>query len=199
MSRKDWWQVYGLGQLGEVEGKIYKNWAIIDEIPHEAHLERYGLDFGYTNDPSAIVALYYYNGGYILDEIAFTKGLSNKQIADIILNYDKALVVADSAEPKSIDELIAYGLNVIPTQKGPDSVRNGIQIVQQQKISVTKRSINIIKEYRNYLWAVDKDGIKLNVPEHIWSHPMDAIHYAIISIIRPVVTSVEVSVHDYNF
>lgn len=183
-SRPGWWRVYGLGQLGEVEGRIYTGWQIIDAIPHEARLERYGLDFGYTNDPTAIVGLYYHNGGYILDEITFARGLSNKQIADILGNHPSAIVIADSAEPKSIDEIASYGITVIPSKKGKDSVRNGISYVQGQRISVTKRSINIIKEYRNYLWATDKDGrfISPNEPEHLWSHSMDAIRYAISSL-----------------
>src|SRR3990167_6865797 len=84
-ERKGWWQVYGLGELGEVEGKIYKDWQIIDEVHHNARLERYGLDFGYSNDPTAIVAIYYYDGGYVFDEIVFQKGISNKQIADVLL------------------------------------------------------------------------------------------------------------------
>ena len=183
-NRKGWWAVYGLGLLGDVEGKIYKDWAIIDEIPHEARLERYGLDFGYTNDPTAIVAVYYYNGGYILDEICFQKGLSNKQIADIILNQEnKVLVVADSAEPKSIDEIRAYGVNIIGSVKGKDSVKHGIQLVQDQRISVTNRSINVIKEYRNFLWQTDKDGKVLNEPEHTFKHSMDALSYAMSSLI----------------
>src|SRR3990167_2764029 len=84
-ERKGWWQVYGLGMLGEVEGKIYRDWQIIDEVPHRARLERYGLDFGYSNDPTAIVAILYYQGGYIWDEVVFQKGISNKQIADVLL------------------------------------------------------------------------------------------------------------------
>lgn len=180
-NRKGWWQVYGLGELGEVEGKIYKDWKIIDEIPHEAQLVRYGLDFGYTNDPTAIIAIYEYNGGYILDEILFMKGLSNKQIADNFLNAEQALVIADSAEPKSIDEITTYGINIAGAQKGRDSVVNGIQIVQNQKISITKKSINIIHEYRNYLWMTDKNGKVLNEPEHQFSHSMDAIRYGIVS------------------
>lgn len=183
-SRTGWWQVYGLGQLGEVEGKIYKNWAIIDEIPHEARLERYGLDFGYTNDPTAIVAIYYYNGGYILDEIAFTKGLSNKQIADTLKNHENALVIADSAEPKSIDEIRSYDINITGAAKGADSVRNGIALVQAQRISVTKQSINIIKEYRNYLWLTDKNGKILNEPEGGFDHSMDAIRYALVTVVK---------------
>ncbi len=178
-NRKDWWKVYGLGQLGVIEGRIYKDWQIIDEIPHEAKLEGYGLDFGYSNDPTAIVAVYEYNGGKIVDEITFNKGLSNKQIVDILQGQTYALVIADSAEPKSIDEIMSYGIPIQPATKGKDSVRAGIQFVQQQKISVTKRSVNIIKEFRNYLWETDKDGKILNVPEHQFSHSMDAIRYKI--------------------
>lgn len=181
-NRKGWWQVYGLGQLGEVEGKIYKDWLIIDDIPHEARLERYGLDFGYSNDPSAIVGLYRYNGGYILDEITFQKGLSNKQIADIFTNQPKALVIADSAEPKSIDELKSYGVNILGAEKGKDSVCSGIQLVQAQRISVTKRSVNIIKEYRNYMWMTDKNGKIINQDEHTFSNSMDAIRYGLVSL-----------------
>ena len=177
-----WWKVYGEGQLGEVETRIYKGWQIIDEIPHEARLERYGLDFGYTNDPSAIVAVYYYNGGYILDEITYQKGLSNKQIADIFTNIPKALIIADSAEPKSIDEIKLYGHTILPAPKGQGSVTQGIQFVQGQRISVTKNSVNIIKEYRNYIWITDKDGRVINEPDHLYSHSMDAIRYAFSSI-----------------
>jgi len=184
-NRKGWWQVYGLGQLGEVEGKIYKYWKIIGAIPHEAKLVRYGLDFGYTNDPTAIVAVYYYNGGYIFDELTYQKGLSNKQIADLLNNFDKALVVADSSEPKSIDEISRNGVYITGAEKGKDSVNYGIQRVQEQRISITQRSVNLINEYRNYLWMVDKNGKILNEPEHAFSHTMDAIRYAITSIIRP--------------
>jgi len=178
-GNKNWWQVYGLGQLGEVEGKIYKDWQIIDEIPHEARLERYGMDFGYSNDPTAIVALYKYNGGFILDEITYQKGLSNKQIADILNNKDRALVIADSAEPKSIDEIMGYGVNIQPALKGQGSVNKGIQYVQDQRISVTKRSLNIIREYRNYLWMTDKEGKIINTPDGGFDHSMDAIRYAL--------------------
>lgn len=183
-DRKGWWQVYGLGQLGEVEGKIYKGWQIIDEVPHEARLERYGLDFGYSNDPTAIVAIYYYNGGYILDEITFQKGLSNKQIADILKNNDTSLVIADSAEPKSIDEIAGYGLSIVGAEKGKDSVVHGISIVQAQRISITKRSVNIIKEYRNYLWITDKNGKILNEPEGGFDHSMDALRYALVTVVK---------------
>lgn len=183
-DRKGWWQVYGEGQLGEVEGKIYKDWTVIDEVPHNARLEGYGLDFGYSNDPTAIVGIYYYDGGYIWDEVCFQKGLSNKQIADILNNQERGLVIADSAEPKSIDEIKSYGINIIGAEKGKDSVNSGIQLVQDQRNSITKRSINVIKEYRNYLWETDKDGKVLNVPEHIFSHSMDAGRYRLVALIK---------------
>ncbi len=189
-NRKGWWRVYGLGLLGEVEGKIFKDWQIIDEIPHEARLERFGVDFGYSNDPTAIIGIYYYNGGYILDEITFLKGLKNKQIADIIINQENnALVIADSAEPKSIDEIKEYGVNILGAEKGRDSINNGIQIVQSQKISVTKRSVNIIKEYRNYLWATDKTGKILNAPEAGFDHTLDAVRYGLASLLKQPVNN----------
>jgi phage terminase large subunit len=178
-NRKGWWQVYGEGQLGEVEGKIYRDWQIINEIPHEARLERYGLDFGYSNDPTAIVAIYRYNNGFIVNEITYQKGLSNRQIADIFLNQPQTLIIADSSEPKSIDEIASYGTNIIGSIKGKGSVLQGIQFVQDQRISITKRSVNIIREYRNYLWKTDKDGKILNEAEHQFSHTMDAIRYGL--------------------
>lgn len=179
-NNRAWWRVYGEGQLGEIEGRIYTDWALVDEIPHEARLERRGLDFGYSNDPSALVDIYYYNGGYILDEQLYQKGLSNKQIADVIQNLpnSQTMVIADSAEPKSIDEIRSYGINIIPVVKGKDSVTQGIQFVQQQRISYTKRSLNLAKEYRNYLWETDKDGKILNEPIGIFNHLLDALRYA---------------------
>lgn len=184
---KNWWLVYGLGQLGEAEGRIYTGWQIIKEIPHEARLERRGLDFGYSNDPSALVAIYYYNGGYILDEETYRKGLSNKQLADVINNTEKpeTMVVADSAEPKSIAEIKLYGVPIMPVTKGRDSVNQGIQYVQDQRISVTQRSTNLLKEYRNYLWDVDKEGKTLNKPIDFFNHALDAVRYGFDSL-RPI-------------
>jgi len=182
-NNKWWWQVYGLGQLGEIATRIYKGWQIIDEIPFGAELKRFGLDFGYSNDPSALVAVYYLNGEYILDEIIYQKGLLNKHIADTILAQERqALVIADSAEPKSIDEIRLYGVNIVPTIKGPGSINKRIQFVQGLKVSVTKRSTNLIKEYRNYVWITDKDGKVLNEANDIENHTMDALGYALNSL-----------------
>lgn len=174
-----------LGEPFSQELKIYKDWAVIDEIPHEARLERRGIDFGYTNDPTAIVNIYKYNGGFILDEVTYQKGLSNKQISDILTNQEKILTIADSAEPKSIDELCSYGHNVIGATKGQDSIRQGIQLLQDQRISITKRSYNIIKEYKGYLWKTDRNGKTLNEPEGGNDHAMDAIRYALSSFVPP--------------
>ena len=185
-NRAGWWKVYGEGQLGEVEGKIYSNWVIIDDIPHEARLERYGLDFGYTNDPTAIVAVYYYNGGYILDEKVYQFGMSNREIADALKTMKPFLIIADSAEPKSIDEIRGFGLNITGAEKGKDSVRNGIQRIQDQQMNVTKRSVNLIKEYRNYLWMVDKNGKVLNEPEKGNDHCLDAARYALSTLAKTV-------------
>lgn len=175
-----WWKVYGLGKLGDFEGKIYTDWKIVTEIPHEARLERYGLDFGYSIDPTVIEAIYYYNGGYIIDEVLYQKGLSNKSIADTLNNLQNALVVADSAEPKSIDEINSYGVNIIGATKGAGSVSQGIAYVQSQRISITARSVRTIKAYRNYIRATDKNSKILQTPDdkiHEWSNPMDAVRY----------------------
>lgn len=193
-NNKTWWKIYGEGIIAESEGAIYKDWAQIDEIPHEARLERYGLDFGYTNDPTAIVAIYYYNGGYILDEVAYQTGLLSKPIADILLNQPNALVIADSASPMTIDEVKKFNISIIGAEKGRDSVNKGIEYVQQQRISVTKRSLNILKEYRNYLWETDKDGHIINTPSPIMNHSMDAIRYGFDSL-QP---EVEVSKQDFS-
>lgn len=190
-NRKGWWQVYGLGQLGESEGKIFKDWQIIDEIPHEAKLIRRGMDFGYSNDPTTITDIYRYNGGYIFHERLYQKGLSNKDIADFLKSLDDqyTLVVADSAEPKSIDEIRSYGINIIGAVKGQGSITQGIQFIQDQRVSVTKESTNLIKEYRNYLWATDKDGKILNIPMDIFNHCLDGIRYALTAFQNSEVTN----------
>lgn len=177
---KWWWQVYGLGQYGETGKNVYRGWNLeLEEVPHAARLMCYALDFGYTNDPSALVAIYYLDGVYITDELLYQKGLSNKQIADFLSGLQQAIVVADSAEPKSIDELRLYGLSVVPTTKGKGSVLQRIQATQAQRVSVTKSSVNVIKEYRNYMWLTDKSDRVLNEPDHMFSHSMDAISYGI--------------------
>lgn len=199
-GNKYFWQVFGLGQIGEVEGKIYKDWQVIDEVPHEARLERIGLDFGYTNDPTAIDEIYRYNGGFVVNEVCHQTGLMNRQIADILLPYKGILVIGDSSEPKSIAEIKDCGVSIIGAEKGPDSVRNGIAFVQDQRISVTKRSVNVLKEYRNYMWMTDREGKILNVPQDIFNHHMDGIRYALNSfkVPEPTISSYTPKFREFN-
>lgn len=197
-DNKNWWLVYGEGQLGMTEGLIYYQFKPMDEIPEEARLVRYGLDYGYTNDPTACVAIYEWNGAYIWDEVIYRKGLSNKDISDILINKDRALVVADSAEPKSIDEMISYGLNVVASQKGPGSVMQGIQYVQDQTVFVTKSSTNIWHEQRNYLWLTDKDGKIINEPSPFLNHLMDAGRYGMESLRQVDQKDIQLYGSDYH-
>lgn len=183
-----------------VKGKIYSNWREIDAVPFEARLIRRGLDFGYANDPTALVDIYEYNGGYILDEQLFRKGMLNKQIADYINNLHNkdCIVIADSAEPKSIDEIKMYGVTIMPAVKGKGSVSSGISFVRGQKISYTKRSTNLKTAYENYAWLVDKDGTTLNEPNHAFSDIMDAVRYGLGSVLSPneFINKVEIT---YNY
>ena len=173
-----------------VKGKIYNNWKKIDMIPDTAKLVRYGLDFGYSNDETSITAIYLLNRGYLVKEILYRKEISNKEIANIFKTMDKALVVADSAEPKSIAEIGSYGVTIIPASKGQGSLLQGIQYVQDADITATEDSINIWKEYELYSWFVNKDGETVNQPAPGKDHHMDSIRYAISNYIlrdpRPV-------------
>lgn len=196
---KQWFRVYGEGKRGEVEGKIFKGWKLIDDIPHEARLERRGLDFGYTNDPTVIVNIYYYNGGYILDEVVYRTGMLNKDIGDMLLAQPSpnTLTIADSAEKKSIDEIAMRGIPIIGVIKRPGYVRRNsenslIDWVQTQQISITKRSTNLIKSYRNFMWATDKEGNFLNEYDHFWSDGMMATIYG-LSNFQPQPDSTELA------
>lgn len=181
---KNWWAVYGEGKLGEAEGRIYTDWQIIDEVPHEAQLVRRGLDFGFSVDPSSLIDVYSYNGGYILSERLYRKGMLNQDIAAFLTNLDNpsTLVMADSSEPKSIVDIGQYQIPILGVQKkgvtGKSYLRYSIEYVQQQKISVTKNSVNLIKEYRNYLWMTDRDGKMLKEPTPGNDHALDAVRYA---------------------
>lgn len=170
-----------------VRGKIYSGWREIEVVPFEARLIRRGLDFGYSNDPTALLDIYEYNGGYILDEQLYRKGMLNKQIADFILNlqWKDSLVIGDSAEPKSIDEIKLYGVTILPAVKGTGSISIGINFVKAQKISYTKRSINLKVEYENYAWLEDKNGVTLNKPRPGYDHLMDALRYGLGSVLSP--------------
>jgi phage terminase large subunit len=179
----NWYRVYGLGEIGQVQGTIFTNWHQIDNVPQEAKYIGIGLDFGYSNDPTAIVMVYKWNNEFILDEIAYQKELSNKAIADILKPYG-GLVVCDSAEPKSIADLRSYGINATPCVKGKDSIINGIQKIQAlERIHITKRSTNLIKEFRGYVWKTDRNGTALNEPIDFLNHGVDAIRYILSHVI----------------
>jgi phage terminase large subunit len=173
----NWYKVYGLGELGSLEGVIFKDWKQIDSLPQDAKLLGYGLDFGYTSDPSACVGLYKYNDGYILDEVLYRTGMLNRDIYNHCKGRE-GLFIADSAEPKSIAELQGYGMQVIPASKGKDSVIHGIQLLQGVELYVTSQSINLIKELRNYVWEKDRFGNTVaNVPIDGYNHLIDAARY----------------------
>lgn len=182
-----------------VRGKIYSGWQKIDSIPEDARLVRFGEDYGWFPDPAAVVAIYYYNGGYIFDEVAYGTELSNEFLANKIFEVDdsgETLTVADSAEPKSIEEQKTKGLNIIGSEKGKDSVGYGIKVVSEKKIYVTKRSVNIWREYENYAWLEDKDGNPTGEPNHNYSHSMDAIRYGLTSLVRPEISEGSVHIPD---
>ena len=168
-----------------VRGKIYSGWRQIDEVPFEAKLFRYGIDFGWFPDPLVLVAIYYHSGGYIIDELMYGNEIPNKTVAETILRHsNKVPTVADSAEPKSIAELVSHGVQAIGAAKGSDSVVYGIKMVADLSISVTKRSTHVWKSYENYAWKEDKDGNPLGYPDHAWSDPMDAVRYPLEDIIN---------------
>jgi phage terminase large subunit len=172
----NWWKVYGLGLLGSLEGVIFTNWSQIKEIPADAKLIGSGLDFGFTNDPTAVVDVYEWGEYRILDERCYKTGLLNSQILPYLHKGKKTY--ADSAEPKSIAEINNLGFREVhATVKGPDSIVYGIQIMQGQKYLVTQRSTNLIKELRFYCWDKDKGGRSLNKPIDAFNHAIDAVRY----------------------
>ncbi len=174
----NWYRVYGLGFVGRLEGVVFSNYDVIDDIPKEAIYVGQGLDFGYTNDPSAITDIYSWINKKgeeyrILDEVLYSTGMLNAEMVP----YLRSPVIADSAEPKSIDELWTYGIDIRGATKGADSILFGIQTMQKQNYLVTKRSFNILKELRNYTWDLDKDGNSINKPIDKWNHAIDGIRY----------------------
>ena len=177
----NWWKVYGLGQVGSLEGVCITDWMERD-LPSEARLLCYGMDWGYSNDPTSLVGLYKWNDAYVFDEVLYKKGLLNSEISNILKSEEiNDLIYADSAEPKSIAELNSYGHQVLPVAKGRDSIVYGINLINQNKVYVTSRSKNLINELRNYIWLTDKEGNKLNKPIDAYNHAIDAMRYALTS------------------
>ena len=169
------WQVYGLGNIGSLSGAVFTNWSTCDSVPSDARLLGYGLDFGYTNDPTSIVAVYYMDGKRYVDELCYRTGLVNAEIAKLI--PQGVLTIADSAEPKSIEEIRRLGKSIVGTKKGKDSINYGIQLMQSEEYFITKRSTNLIKEMQTYVWDNDKFGNTLNKPKGGNDHAIDALRY----------------------
>jgi phage terminase large subunit len=177
---EDYWRIYGLGERGMSRATIFQFGT--SEIPQEAKLISYGLDFGYTNDPSALVAVYQHGDNLYLDELLYRTGMTNRDLHHHLqsLGLDRRdEIFADSAEPKSIEELHRFGWNIKPTAKGQDSINAGIDILKRHKIFATSRSNNLIKELQNYKWTEDKNGNLLNKPIDVMNHALDASRYAV--------------------
>jgi phage terminase large subunit len=170
----NWWRVYGLGEIGNLEGVVFSNYQLVDSIPDEAKLIGYGLDFGYSNDPTALVGVYLFNGQRYIDQILYRTGMMNGEIAKHI--ESGVICYADSAEPKSIEEIRRYGKTIRGVTKGKDSINYGIQVMQEQTYFITKRSTDLIKELRGYIWDKDKSGNTMNRPIGV-DHALDAFRY----------------------
>ena len=172
---KNWWSVYGLGEIGNLQGVVFDNWKQIDEVPEDAKLLGYGLDFGYSADPTAIVEVYLWNGKRIVNEVCYQTRLVNEEVAKKLPKHE--LVIADSAEPKSIEEIRRLGYQIKGATKGKDSILFGIQLMQNQEYLITSTSLNLIKELRGYVWDTDKTGKQLNKPKGGQDHLIDALRY----------------------
>ncbi|MCK5236312.1 MAG: terminase large subunit [Deltaproteobacteria bacterium] len=175
----NWWNIYGLGLVGKVEGLVYPFFSQVDELPRQGRLG-YGLDFGFSGDPAALTRHKLFDEEIYSEELFYEKGLTNQDIAALMfdLGVDKAdEIIADSDEPKSIEEIYQLGYNIRGVKKGPGSVEYGHQKVRQFKQYWTKDSLNCIKEQRNFRYMTDKNGKLVEKTTHLYSHGMDSRRY----------------------
>lgn len=177
-----YWRIYGKGEIGIVDGLIFDNINVTSEIPENAELLGYGMDFGFTQDPSTLVALFKVDDGILFDEVFYLKGLLTNEIGSLIKEafdiHGRAQVIADSAEPRIIEEIFRMGINIKPCVKGPDSIMQGIDVMKQHKIFVTKKSANMINEFYGYTWEKDKEEKLTNKPDpRALDHCLDAARY----------------------
>jgi phage terminase large subunit len=181
---QQYYQIYALGQFAGSFDRIYQ-YIPVDDIPtNTAKLVALGMDFGFTNDPTTLIEVWKDTDSVYLNELIYERNLTNQDIADRLAEYevDKYIeIIADSAEPKSIEEIRRMGFNIKPATKGPDSILNGIDILKRYKIHVTKQSTNLIKEISNYKWITDKDGNRLNKPVDLFNHALDAVRYVALN------------------
>lgn len=176
----DLWRVYARGLTGKIEGLIFRNHSIVQELPKDAEFIAAGMDFGFTNDPTTLIEVYRYNGELYLNELLFSTGLTNQDIGNKLtaLGFNKQrCIVADSAEPKSIEELRRMGFNIQPAQKGADSIRASIDILKRFKMNITNNSSNLKKEFMNYKWS-EKDK---NSPVDFYNHGIDSVRYVALN------------------
>ncbi|MDB5115947.1 MAG: terminase [Mucilaginibacter sp.] len=181
------WKVYARGITGKINGLVFTNWYICDDIPAQAKLIAAGLDFGFTNDETGCIDIYMQDGELWVDELFYQTGLTNTDISACLLAagiHKNAEIIADSAEPKSIEELKRLGWNVKPAKKGADSVNNSIDILKRYKINVTRRSINLRKELGRYKWKVDRSGKIINEPVDSWNHLIDPLRYIALNKLK---------------
>ena len=178
---ENYWRVYGLGERGTAKSLVY-TFTTCKEIPKEAKLVSYGLDFGYSSDPTSLVRTYLLEDNMYVDELLYRTGMTNQDIANEmkVLGLDRSNeIYADSAEPKSIEEIYRMGWNVKPTIKG--SINIGIDIIRRYKLHATESSFNLIKELRNYKYIEDKNGHMTNKPVDNFNHALDALRYSVVN------------------
>ena len=176
---ENYWRVYGLGQVGSSKSIIFST-NLIDRIPENARFISYGMDFGYTNDPTTLIAIYIHDTNLYFNEKIYRTNMTNQDIANELGRLEvgrRDEIYADSGEPKSIEEIYRMGWNIKPATKGRDSVNIGIDMLKRYALHITKESTNTIKEFRNYKWKEDKNGIVLNTPVDMFNHSIDAIRY----------------------
>lgn len=178
---KSLWTVYGLGLRAVIEGRIFDNYEIVDTIPPYVKKRFVGMDFGYTNDPTAIVEVGLHNDELYLDEICYrTRMLTNEIISTLKTNCKDKKIISESADPRLIDEIYNAGLNIHAVEKYQGSVMAGITKMQEYKIKITKWSANIKKEFDNYVYDQNKEGKYINQPVDVWNHSIDASRYVIL-------------------
>ena len=183
----NWWRVYGEGQTGGVEGNVYPSYEVIDELPETFTGRCLGLDFGFVNDPTAIVDIRFEGWDLYVDLLCYETGLLNSAIADYLngQGLNRVVTVCDSAEQKSIVELQQRRIKAIPCVKGRGSISAGIAQVSQFKLHVTKRSIKMLDELDNYKWIKDEaTDTYTNEPIDAWNHSLDALRYGVDYLIR---------------
>ena len=183
-------KVYGRGLTGKIEGLIFRNFNIVDKLPQDeegntiAKLIAYGMDFGFTNDPTAALGVYENNGELFIDQIIYETGLTNPKICDKLKLAGvkpNEEIVADSAEPKSIEEIYNFRYNIKGAKKGADSIKNSIDILKRYPLNITRRSVELKKELGTYKWAEDKEGKPLNTPVDFNNHAIDALRYVALN------------------